>query len=58
MVTREQARKAAQNKNPLSKKTITDLLDLILKSQETDLLYLRLRKELSANTGQKGYLIG
>jgi len=57
-VTRKETKIAIQGKSPLVNETANGLIDLILRSQRTDPLCLRLKKELSANTGQKGYLIG
>ena len=49
-VTRREAKIATQEENPLVEKTALDLIDLILKSQGTDPLCIRLKKEL----GQDG----
>jgi transposase InsO family protein len=51
-VTRREARKAAQNENPLADKTANDLLASIYKLQGTDPLCLRLKKELGTKTRQ------
>ena len=53
-VTRREAKKAAQNENPLVDNISIGLLDQILQSQGTDLLYTRLKKELC--TSQIGHL--
>jgi hypothetical protein len=57
-VTRKDAKKAIQGESPLVDETADDLLDLILKSQGTDPLCTRLKKELDTNSGRKGYSIG
>ena len=48
VVTRRQARMTAQDENPLNEETTLtlSLLNLILKSQGTDPLSIKLRKEL------------
>ena len=45
-VTRGQARKAAQEEHPLDAESAPGLIDLILKSQGTDPLCCRPKKEL------------
>jgi len=57
VVTRRDARKAAQDENPLVDETAEGLLNLILKSQGTDPLCTRLKKELDTDSGRKGYSI-
>ena len=47
VVTRREAKKATQRESPLVNKTVQDLLNLILKSQRTDPLYIKLKKKLS-----------
>ena len=54
-VTRKDAKNAVQRESLLVDKTADDLLDLILKFQEIDLLYTRLKKELSIDSSYKGY---
>ena len=57
-VTRGQARKAAQEEHPLAAESAPGLIDLILKSQGTDPLCCRLKKELQTSqklgSGQEG----
>ena len=52
-ITQGQAKIAARNKDPLSTEAAPDssLLDLILKSQGTDPLCMRLKKELQQQPG-------
>ena len=50
-VTKGQARKAAQKEHPLAAESAPGLINLILKSQGTDLLYCRLKKELQSSQG-------
>jgi hypothetical protein len=57
-VTRKEAKKATQGESPLVDETAEGLLDLILQSQGTDPLCIRLRKELDTNLGREGYFIG
>jgi hypothetical protein len=57
-VTRQEAKEATQGENPLVNKTAQGLLDLILKSQGTDPLCTRLKKELGTDLGRRGYSIG
>jgi hypothetical protein len=66
-VTRREAKKATQEENPLVEKTAPNLTTLILKSQGTNPLCVKLKKELgqsgqdhSAPTGQnsrEGYTL-
>ena len=55
VVTRGQAKTAAQNKDPLSTETVprSSLLDLIFKHQGTDPLCIQLKKELKLGQGQE-----
>jgi hypothetical protein len=53
-VTRREAKKATRDEDPLSQKTAPGLIDLILKSQGTDPLCIRLKKELRKGLGQEG----
>ena len=57
-ITRREAKGAAQGESPLVNETAQGLLDLILKSQGTDPLCTRLKKELSTDSGREGYFIG
>ena len=57
-ITRGEAKKAAQEEHPLAEEPARGLINLILKSQGTDLLCYRLKKELLASqklgSGQEG----
>jgi hypothetical protein len=53
-VTRREAKKATQEENPLVEKTSPDLIDLILKSQGTNPLCIKLKKELGQNSQNHG----
>jgi transposase InsO family protein len=57
-VTRKDAKNAVQGENPLVDETAQGLIDLILKSQGTDPLCTRLRKELDTDSSRLGYSIG
>ena len=57
-VTRKEAKIATQGESPLVDETAQDLLDLILRSQGTDPLCTRLKKELGTNSGREGYFLG
>jgi hypothetical protein len=57
-VTRQEAKKAIQGESPLVDKTAEGLLNLILKSQGTDPLCTRLKKELDTDSGCEGYSMG
>ena len=57
-VTRKEAKEATKGESPLVDETAEGLLDLILQSQGTDPLCIRLQKELSTSSGRKGYSIG
>jgi hypothetical protein len=57
-VTRKEAKEATKGESPLVDKTAEGLLDLILQSQGTDPLCIRLRKELDTNLGREGYFTG
>ena len=54
-VTRQEARKATQNKNLLADKTVIDLLATIRELQGSDPLCLRLKKELGTDLARNGY---
>jgi hypothetical protein len=58
VVTRREAKEATQGESPLVDEIAQDLLDLILKSQGTDPLCTRLKKELGTNLGREGYFLG
>jgi hypothetical protein len=57
-VTRKEAKEATKGESPLVDKTAEGLLDLIVQSQGTDPLCIRLQKELSTNSGREGYSLG
>ena len=57
-ITRREAKEATQGESPLVNETAEGLLNLILKSQGTDPLCTRLKKELGTNIGHEGYSIG
>jgi hypothetical protein len=57
-VTRREAKEATQGESPLVDETAKGLLDLILKSQGTDPLCIRLKKELDTNSSREGYFLG
>jgi hypothetical protein len=57
-VTRKEAKEATKGESPLVDETAEGLLDLILQSQGTDPLCIRLQKELSTTLGREGYSIG
>ena len=57
-VTRKEAKEATKGESPLVDETAEGLLDLILQSQGTDPLCIRLQKELSTSSGREGYSIG
>ena len=57
-LTRREAKEATQEESPLVDETAEGLLNLILKSQGTDPLCTRLKKELGTDSSQKGYSIG
>jgi hypothetical protein len=58
-VTRREAKEATQEENPLVEKTAPDLTTLILKSQGTNPLCVKLKKELgqSSQNSHKGYTL-
>jgi hypothetical protein len=56
-ITRREAKEATQGESPLVDETAQGLIDLILKSQGTDPLCTRLKKELDTDSGCKGYSI-
>jgi hypothetical protein len=49
-VIKQKAKRAIQRESSLVDKTAEGLLNLILKSQRTDLLYTRLKKKLDTNS--------
>ena len=57
-VTRGIAKQAAQEESPLADRATDSLLATIHKLQGSDPLCLRLKKELSTNSGRKGYILG
>jgi hypothetical protein len=57
-VTRREAKEATQGESPLVDEIVEGLLNLILKSQGTDPLCTRLKKELGIDIGCEGYSIG
>ena len=56
-ITRQEARKAAQDENPLGQ-TADSLLVIISKLQRSNPLYQRLKKELGTSTSREGYTLG
>jgi hypothetical protein len=57
-VTRREAKHIAKQENPLVKKTAPNLINLILKSQGTNPLCIKLKKELSQNSySREGYTL-
>ena len=57
-VTRREAKHVAKQENPLVKKTAPNLIDLILKSQGTNPLSIKLKKELGQNGhSREGYTL-
>ena len=57
-VTRREARRATRDEDPLGNETATNLLATIRELQRGDPFCLRLKKELSANSGREGYYLG
>ena len=55
MIIRRETKKATYNKYPLAAEIVPGLLDLILKSQGTDPLCTRLKKELVIMSSQNGH---
>ena len=58
VVTRQEAKHAAKQESPLVKKTAPDLINIILKSQGTNPLCIKLKKELGQDShSRKGYTL-
>ena len=57
-VTKKEAKEATQDESPLVDEIVESLLNLILQSQGTNPLCVRLKKELSTNSSYEGYFLG